>query len=158
MISIGDSIPAAAITVISNDGQENVSADAFFAGKKVVLFALPGAFTPTCSEAHLPSFVVSADDILGKGVDAIACLSVNDSFVMKAWQDNSNAEKLTMIADGGAALTKAMGLVLETGDFGGTRSQRYSMIVEDGKVTQLNVEEGGGYEVSGADTILSQLG
>lgn len=157
MISVGDSIPAATITVISKDGQDNVSASDFFAGKKVVMFALPGAFTPTCSEAHLPGFVVKYDDIVAKGVDAVACLSVNDAFVMKAWQANQNAENLVMIADGGAALTKAMDLVLDTGDFGGVRSIRYSMIVDDGKVTHLNLEEGGGYEVSDADTILSQL-
>ena len=156
MIKVGDSIPAAAITVISKDGQDNVSAADYFAGKKVVLFALPGAFTPTCSEAHLPSFVVKYDDIIAKGVDLVACLSVNDAFVMKAWQEKQNAENIAMIADGGAALTKAMDLVLDTADFGGIRSQRYSMIVDNGVVTHLNVEEGG-FEVSDADTVLSQL-
>ncbi len=156
MIKVGDSIPAATITVISKDGQDNVSAADFFAGKKAVLFALPGAFTPTCSEAHLPGFVVKYDDIIAKGVDTVACLSVNDSFVMKAWQDNQNAENIDMIADGGGALTKAMDLVLETGDFGGTRSQRYSMVIDNGVVTHLNVEEGG-FEVSDADTVLGQL-
>ncbi len=156
MIKVGDSIPAANITVISKAGQDSVSADSFFAGKKVVLFALPGAFTPTCSEAHLPGFVVKYDDIIAKGVDEVACLSVNDSFVMKAWQDAQNAENLVMIADGGAALTKAMDLVLDTSDFGGIRSQRYSMIVDNGVVTHLNVEDGG-FEVSDADTALSQL-
>jgi peroxiredoxin len=157
MIKIGDTIPDATITVIDNSGQNNVSASEYFAGKKAVLFALPGAFTPTCSETHLPGFVVQHDEIKAKGVDVIACLSVNDSFVMKAWQNTQNAEHLAMVADGGGALTKAMDLVLDTGDFGGTRSRRYSMIIEDGKVTHLNLEEGGGYEVSGADTILSQL-
>ena len=157
MISVGDSIPAATITVITKDGQDNISADDFFAGQKVVLFALPGAFTPTCSEAHLPSFVAKHDDIKAKGVDSVACLSVNDAFVMKAWQTAQSAENLTMIADGGGALTQAMDLVLSTGDFGGDRSQRYSMIVDNGTITHLNVEEGGGYEVSDADTILKQL-
>jgi peroxiredoxin len=157
MIKIGDAIPDATITVIDKNGQNNVPANQYFANKKAVLFALPGAFTPTCSETHLPGFVVQYDDIIAKGVDAIACLSVNDSFVMKAWQDAQNAENLAMIADGGGALTEAMGLILDTGDFGGTRSRRYSMIIDDGKITQLNLEEGGGYEVSGADTILSQL-
>lgn len=156
MIKVGDSIPAANITVISKSGQENVSAADYFAGKKAVLFALPGAFTPTCSEAHLPGFVVKYDDIIAKGVDTVACLSVNDSFVMKAWQDAQNAENIDMIADGGAALTKAMDLVLDTADFGGTRSQRYSMIIDNGVVTHLNVEDGG-FEVSDADTALSQL-
>lgn len=158
MISVGDSIPPAAITVINQTGQENVSADSYFAGKKVVLFALPGAFTPTCSEAHLPGFVVNFDNIKAKNVDEVACLSVNDAFVMKAWQSAQNAENITMIADGGAALTRAMDLVLDTADFGGIRSQRYSMIIDDGTVTHLNVEPGSGFEVSDADTIVSQLG
>lgn len=157
MIKVGDSIPAAGITVINSEGQESIAASAFFADKKAVLFALPGAFTPTCSEAHLPGFIVNYDDIAAKGVDVVACLSVNDSFVMKAWRDSQNAENITMIADGGAALTKELGLVLDTSDFGGIRSQRYSMIIDNGVVTHLNVEEGGGFEVSGADTILSQL-
>ncbi len=157
MIEVGNAIPDATITVINAEGQDNVSAVDFFAGKKVVLFALPGAFTPTCSEAHLPGFVVEFDAIKATGVDTVACLSVNDAFVMKAWQDAQNAEHLTMIADGGGALTKAMDLVLDTGDFGGVRSRRYSMIVDDGKVTHLNLEEGGGFEVSDAKTILSQL-
>ncbi len=158
MAKVGDKIPNAEITVIDKDGQNNVAANNYFAGKKVVLLALPGAFTPTCSEAHLPGFVVSYDDIIAKGVDAVACLSVNDAFVMKAWQEQQNAEHIAMIADGGAALTKALDLVLDTAGFGGIRSQRYSMIVEDGEIKSLNVEEGGGFEVSGADTILKQLG
>ena len=157
MIQVGESIPSAKITVISKDGQESVAASDFFAGKKVVMFALPGAFTPTCSEAHLPGYVVKYDDIIAKGVDSVACLSVNDSFVMKSWQDAQNADNLVMIADGGAILTKELGLVLNTGDFGGIRSQRYSLIVDDGTVTALNVEEGGGFEVSDAETILNQL-
>ncbi|MFT4636349.1 MAG: peroxiredoxin [Arenicella sp.] len=156
MIKVGDSIPAASITVITKSGQDNVSAADYFAGKKAVLFALPGAFTPTCSEAHLPGFVVKYDDIIAKGVDLVACLSVNDAFVMKAWQNAQNAEHLEMIADGGATLTKAMDLVLDTADFGGIRSQRYSMIIDNGKVTHLNVEKDG-FEVSDADTILGQL-
>lgn len=158
MAKVGDKIPNAEITVIDKDGQNNVAANNYFAGKKVVLLALPGAFTPTCSEAHLPGFVVHYDDIAAKGVDAVACLSVNDAFVMKAWQEQQNAENIAMIADGGAALTKALDLVLDTAGFGGIRSQRYSMIVEDGEIKTLNVEEGGGFEVSGADTILEQLG
>ncbi len=157
MIKVGDAIPSTSITVINKEGQDSVPAADFFAGKKVVLFAVPGAFTPTCSEAHLPSFVVKYDDIAAKGVDAVACLSVNDSFVMTSWQTAQNAENLTMIADGGAALTKEMGLVLDTADFGGVRSLRYSMIVDNGTVTHLNLEEGGDYKVSDADTVLSQL-
>jgi peroxiredoxin len=156
MIKVGDSIPAANIPVISKRGQDSVSAAEYFAGKKAVLFALPGAFTPTCSEAHLPGFVVKYDDIIAKGVDLVACLSVNDSFVMKAWQATQNAENIDMIADGGAALTNAMDLVLNTADFGGIRSQRYSMIVDNGIVTHLNVEKDG-FEVSDAETVLGQL-
>lgn len=157
MIQVGDAIPNASITVIDSDGQNNISASEYFAGKKAVLLALPGAFTPTCSATHLPGYVVAYDDISAKGVDFVACLSVNDAFVMKAWQDTQNAENIAMIADGGGALTKAMDLVLETGDFGGTRSCRYSMIIDDGKITHLNLEEGGDFKVSGADTILTQL-
>lgn len=156
MIKVGDSIPAANITVISKSGQDSLSAADYFAGKKAVLFALPGAFTPTCSEAHLPGFVVKYDDIIAKGVDIVACLSVNDSFVMKAWQAAQNAENIDMIADGGAALTSAMDLVLNTADFGGIRSKRYSMIIDNGIVTHLNVEKEG-FEVSDAETVLSQL-
>jgi peroxiredoxin len=156
MIKVGDSIPAASITVISKSGQDSVSAADYFAGKKAVLFALPGAFTPTCSEAHLPGFVVKYDDIIAKGVDLVACLSVNDAFVMKAWQAAQNAENIDMIADGGAALTTSMDLVLNTADFGGIRSQRYSMIIDNGIVTHLNVEKEG-FEVSDAETVLSQL-
>jgi len=158
MIKVGDNIPASSITVINKDGQETIAAADFFANKKAVLFALPGAFTPTCSEAHLPGYVVNYDAIIAKGVDVVACLSVNDSFVMKSWQTAQNAENLTMIADGGAALTKALGLVLDTADFGGIRSQRYSMIIDNGVVTHLNAEEGGGFEVSGAEALLEQLG
>ncbi|NND00229.1 MAG: redoxin family protein [Gammaproteobacteria bacterium] len=157
MIQVGDTIPDIEITVIDKSGQKNISALEYFSGKKAVLLALPGAFTPTCSETHLPGFVVHYDDIIDKGVDLVACLSVNDAFVMKAWQEGQNAENIAMIADGGAALTKAMDLVLETGDFGGTRSRRYSMVIDDGKLTQLNLEEGGDFKVSGADTVLAQL-
>lgn len=157
MISIGKEIPAVNVTVVTPEGQETVSANELFAGKKVVLFAVPGAFTPTCSAHHLPGFVVLADDIKAKGVDLIACISVNDAFVMKIWGEQQNAEAITMIADGGAAFTKALGLTMETGDFGGTRSQRYAMIIEDGKVTTLNIEEPKQFEVSKAEAILAVL-
>lgn len=157
MIQVGDALPSATITVIDKDGQSNVAANEYFAGKKAVLFAVPGAFTPTCSETHLPGFVVHYDEIIAKGVDLVACLSINDSFVMKSWQQDQNAEHITMIADGGGALTKELDLVLDTGDFGGLRSRRYSMIIDDGNITQLNLEEGGDFKVSGADTILQQL-
>ncbi|MBT3146809.1 peroxiredoxin [Neptunomonas phycophila] len=157
MISIGSEIPAVNVTVVTPEGQEAVVASELFAGKKVVLFAVPGAFTPTCSAHHLPGYVVLADEIKAKGVDMIACISVNDAFVMKTWGEQQNAEAITMIADGGAAFTKALGLTMETGDFGGTRSQRYAMIIEDGKVTTLNVEEPKQFEVSKAETILAAL-
>ncbi len=157
MIQVGDTIPEVEVTVIDESGQQTVSAAKYFAGKKAVIFALPGAFTPTCSEAHLPGYVVNVDDMKSKGVDVVACLSVNDSFVMSAWQKNQNAEHIAMIADGNAAFTKAVDLVLDTGAFGGVRSQRYSMIIDDGKVTSLNVEPGKELTVSDAKTALSQL-
>lgn len=157
MIAVGDSIPAVNLTLVTADGDEVRSADAVFAGKKVVLFALPGAFTPTCSRAHLPGFVVNADTIKAKGVDMIACLSVNDAFVMRAWGEQQNAEALTLLADGGGAFTRALGLEMDTGDFGGLRSQRYAMIVEDGTVTHLNVEQPKSFEVSSAEAVLALL-
>ncbi|MCW8886513.1 MAG: peroxiredoxin [Motiliproteus sp.] len=157
MIKVGDRIPSAAITQVNDSGQDMVTSDQFFAGKKVVLFSVPGAFTPTCSEAHLPGFVVMADQILAKGVDEIACLAVNDAFVMKAWREAQNAEAITMIADGGAGFTQALGLEMKTGDFGGIRSQRFAMIVEDGIVTLLNVEPPKSFEVSKAEVILAAL-
>ncbi|MEE4243996.1 MAG: peroxiredoxin [Kangiellaceae bacterium] len=157
MIKVGDKLPDVSFQLLNDDGASTPSTSDLFAGKKVVLFAVPGAFTPTCSQAHLPGFVVQADKIKAKGVDSIICLSVNDSFVMKAWGDASNAEDIIMLADGGAAFSKAIGLSMETGDFGGVRSQRYSMIVDDGTVTQLNIEEPQSFEVSNAETILEQL-
>jgi glutaredoxin/glutathione-dependent peroxiredoxin len=158
-IGVGDKIPAGALATMGAEGPGPVTTDDLFGGKKVVLFAVPGAFTPTCSAQHLPGFVEKADAIKAKGVDTIACLSVNDVFVMDAWgKDQSTAGKVEMLADGSAALTKEMGTVLDLTDRGlGVRSSRYSMIVEDGTVTQINLEEGGGFEVSDADTILSQL-
>ena len=157
MIQVGDKIPSATLSLFGENGPENVDAAELFAGKKVVLFALPGAFTPTCSAAHLPGYVVAADDFKAKGVDMIACLSVNDAFVMKSWGESQNADNITMIADGGAAFTKAVDLVLDTGDFGGIRSQRYAMVIDNGTVTALNVEEAGQFEVSNAETLLSAL-
>ncbi len=157
MIKVGDKLPAEEITVINKDGNQSVAANSYFAGKKVVLIAVPGAFTPTCSETHLPSYVVNYDDIVAKGVDEVACLSVNDAFVMTSWQKAQNAENITMVADGGGAFTKALGVDLDTGGFGGVRSTRYSMIIEDGTVTTINMEEGTGYDVSGAETVLEQL-
>lgn len=128
-----------------------------FANKKVVMFAVPGAFTPTCSVAHLPGYVVSADELKAKGVDAIICLAVNDAFVMSAWGKSQNAENLMMLADGDGSYTKALGLEMDTAAFGGIRSQRYSMIIENGVVTSLNIEKPQEFEISNAETIIDQL-
>ena len=157
MISVGDNIPSANIAISKSDDTSNTTSTEFFKGKKVVLFALPGAFTPTCSQSHLPGYVTLFDEFVKKGVDTVACLSVNDSFVMQAWGRDQNAENITMIADGGAAFTNALGLQMDTADFGGVRSQRYAMIVDDGKVILLNVEAAGEFEVSKAETVLEAL-
>ncbi len=157
MIQKGEKVPAVKISAVSNGEVSNLGLDELVAGKKVVLFALPGAFTPTCSASHLPGYVVNADQILAKGADMIACLSVNDAFVMKAWAEAQNAEQLTMIADGGAELTQAFGLAMETGSFGGVRSQRYAMIIDQGVVTELKIEAPKQFEVSSAETILKLL-
>ena len=157
MIKQGDTLPVVNITVIDADGQNVLASNDYFANKKVVLFAVPGAFTPTCSATHLPGYVVNVDEIKAKGVDAVACLSVNDSFVMSAWQTAQNAEQIAMIADGGAHFTQALGLQMDTADFGGVRSQRYSMIVDNGVVTQLNIEAPKAFAVSDAQTMLLQL-
>ncbi len=158
-IKVGDKVPAATLKVMGEKGPQDLTTDALFSGKKVVLFAVPGAFTPTCSAAHLPSFVVNADKIKAKGVDTIVCLAVNDAFVMDAWGKAQNAEELVMAADGNGEFTKAVGLELDGSGFGlGHRSQRYAMIVDNGKVTALNVEKGGAYEVSSAEAILKALG
>ena len=134
------------------------SRDDLFAGKKVVLFAVPGAYTPTCSMAHLPGFVVKADEIFAKGVDSIVCLSVNDVFVMDAWGQDKNAEALVMAADGNGDFTKAVGLELDATGFGmGVRSQRYAMVVDDGVVSSLHVEAPGKFEVSSAEAVLGAL-
>lgn len=157
MISVGDNIPSANIAVATSDKQTNTTSSELFAGKKVVLFALPGAFTPTCSKSHLPGYVTLYDEFVKKGVDMVACLSVNDAFVMQAWGRDQNAENITMIADGGAAFTNSLGLQMDTADFGGVRSQRYAMVIDDGKVTILNVEAASEFEASKAETILDAL-
>lgn len=158
-IAVGDKIPSSTLTTMTADGPGPVSTDEFFAGKKVVLFAVPGAFTPTCSAKHLPGFIEQADEILAKGVDAIACMSVNDVFVMHAWGKDAGVEdKVVMLADGNGDFTKELGLELDGRGFGmGVRSQRFAVIVEDGTVTELNIEEPGAFQVSSANHILSQL-
>ncbi|MBC5832877.1 peroxiredoxin [Vibrio metschnikovii] len=157
MIKQGQSLPAVTLSQLTADGMVNHNVQELFAGKKVVLFAVPGAFTPTCSEAHLPGYVVHADTFKAKGVDLIACVAVNDAFVMKAWGEAQNASELLMLADGDASFTKALGLEMDTAGFGGIRSQRYAMIIEDGVVTTLNVEEAKTFEASKAETLLALL-
>ena len=157
-IQEGDKLPEATLHMMQEGKPTPVTTADLFGGKKVVLFAVPGAFTPTCSQAHLPGYVVNADAIKGKGVDSIICLSVNDAFVMGAWGDSANAEELQMVGDGNGEFTQAMGLEMDGSGFGlGTRSQRYAMIVEDGTVTKLAVEAPGQFEVSAAEAILAAL-
>ena len=158
-IQVGDKVPSTTLQHMTDSGPADISSDELFAGKKVVLFALPGAFTPTCSAKHLPGFVQQAEAIKAKGVDTIACLSVNDAFVMGAWgKDQGVGDKVLMLADGSADLTKALGLELDLNNRGfGLRSQRYAMIVDDGVVTAVNVEQGNEFKVSSAETILAAL-
>lgn len=157
-IKVGDKIPAATLKVMGAEGPEDITTDAIFSGKKVILFAVPGAFTPGCSAVHLPGYVVNADKIKAKGVDTIACISVNDAFVMGAWGQAQNAEELLMLADGNAAFTSLLGLELDASGFGlGVRSQRYAMIVEDGTVTALNIEPNPGVDVSTAEKMMELL-
>ena len=158
-ISVGDKVPAVTFKTMGSAGPENLEASDFFGGKKIVLFAVPGAFTPTCSAKHLPGFVNKAADLKAKGVDTIACVSVNDAFVMDAWgQDQNVGDKVMMLADGSADLAKALGQVLDLTDRGmGVRSGRYAMIVDNGTVSEMLVEEPGAFEVSSAEYVMGQL-
>ena len=157
-LKVGDKLPQGSFTKMGQSGPEAVSTDALFSGKKVVLFAVPGAFTPACNDTHLPGFVVHCDAIKAQGIDAIACMAVNDVFVMDAWGQAKNAEHLMMVGDGNGAFTGAMGLEMDGSGFGmGSRSQRYAMIVEDGTVKKLAVEAPGKLEVSAAEAILESL-
>ena len=158
-IKMGDKIPAATFKVMTADGTGEMTSEGIFNGRKVVLFAVPGAFTGTCTKAHMPSFLANFDAIKAKGVDMIACTSVNDVDVMNAWAKSTGAEgKIVMLADGNATFAKAVGLEKDfTKSDMGLRSSRYSMIVENGVVKQLNVENKSGVNLSGAETILSQL-
>lgn len=158
-IQPGEKIPSVTLKLASPDGIRDVTTDELFAGKKVVLFAVPGAFTPTCSAKHLPGFVAQADAFRAKGADAIVCLSVNDAFVMGAWgKDQKVADRVLMVADGSADLTRALGLELDGTKFGmGVRSQRYAAIVENGVVAQLFVEAPMKFEVSSAEAVLRHL-
>lgn len=157
-VQVGDKIPHADLTIATTDGPQPTTSQDYFAGKKVALFAVPGAFTPTCSARHLPSFVDKAADLKAKGVDEIACISVNDPFVMAAWNERDGSQDITMLADGNGAFTEALGLDFDGSRFGmGKRSQRYSMVVNDGVVEQLNVEAPGEYKASSAEHMLEQL-
>jgi glutaredoxin/glutathione-dependent peroxiredoxin len=158
-IAVGEKIPSAKLKTMTAEGPKDISTDDIFNGKKVVLFAVPGAFTPTCSAKHLPGFVEKAAEIKGKGVDTIACLAVNDAFVMGAWGKAQNTgDKVLMLADGAAAFTKQLGLDLDlTGPGMGVRSKRYAMVVDNGTVKALQVEAPGAFEVSSADAILKAL-
>jgi peroxiredoxin len=158
-IKVGDSVPSASLKHMTADGMQTITTDQLFKGKKVVLFALPGAFTPTCSAKHLPGFVQNAETIKGKGVDTIACLSVNDAFVMNAWgKDQKVGDKVMMLADGNGDFSKAVGLTMDGTGYGmGLRAQRYAMVVQDGVVKALNVEAPGAFEVSSAEAILKAL-
>lgn len=158
-IKVGDKIPSATLMQMKSGAPQPVKTMDFFSGKKVVVFALPGAFTPTCSAKHLPGFVQHADDLKRKGVDAIACVSVNDAFVMGAWGEQQKVgDKVAMLADGNGDFTKALGLEMNASKFGmGTRSQRFAMVVDDGVVKTLNVEEPGAFSVSSAEHVLKQL-
>ena len=159
-IKVGDSLPAdLKLKEMGEGGPKDVSVGELFKGKRVVLFAVPGAFTPTCSMKHLPGFLEQASAIKAKGVDDVVCLSVNDAFVMGAWGNANNARgKVRMLADGNGDFTKAVGLSLDASGFGmGTRSQRYAMVVKDGRVEQLFVEPGPGLTVSSAEAVLSKL-
>ncbi|MDN3520160.1 peroxiredoxin [Halomonas ramblicola] len=156
-IATGDRIPDVTLKTNGPDGPQDISTGELFAGKKVVLFAVPGAFTPGCSNTHMPGFVVNADKILAKGVDTIACLSVNDAFVMGAWQKDQNAQAITMLADGNAELTRALGLEKDATAGGmGLRCKRFAMIVDDGVVKTLGIDEKG-VASSSAETVLEQL-
>lgn len=157
MIQVGDKVPAVNVGVIRNGETQTEAMDTLCAAKKVVLFAVPGAFTPTCSAKHLPGFVEAYQQFTDKGVDLVACLSVNDSFVMAAWAADQQAGDITMLADGGAELTEALGLEMQSGSFGGVRSRRYAMIIEDGVVTELAVEAPKEFTVSSAEAMLARL-
>ena len=157
MISEGATLPEFSFNRLLKDEMAHPHTNDLFKDKRVVMFAVPGAFTPTCSETHLPGYVAMADKIKAKGVDHIICLSVNDAFVMAAWGRAHNADEIIMLADGNGKFTQAIGLDMDTDNFGGIRSLRYSMLVEDGIVKKLNVEDPGRFEVSDAQTMLNQL-
>lgn len=157
-IQVGDKIPEAVLTVMSDDGPKPLTTSDWFGGRRVVLFSVPGAFTPTCSARHLPGFIDHAEEIKSKGVDAIGCTAVNDVFVMDAWRRNAGAAGIDMLADGNAEFAEAVGLDMDASTFGmGRRGQRFAMIADDGVVTHLFVESPGEFRVSSAEHVLTQL-
>jgi peroxiredoxin len=157
-IQVGDRIPDVPMALATPEGPQPTSSGEYFAGKRIALFAVPGAYTPTCSARHLPSYVEKASDLKAKGIDEVACTSVNDAFVMGAWGRDDGSEDITMLADGNGDFANAVGLTMDGSKFGmGTRSQRYSMVVNDGVVEQLNVEAPGEYKASSAEHMLEQL-
>lgn len=157
-IQVGDRLPDVPLTIASADGPKPTTSGEFFKGRRIALFAVPGAFTPTCSARHLPSYVEKARELKSKEIDEIACISVNDPFVMAAWGERDGSDDIVMLADGNGAFAEAVGLVMDGTKFGmGVRSQRYSMIVNDGVVEQLNVEAPGEYRASSAEHMLDQL-
>ena len=157
-ISVGDKLPEVNLVKATESGPEQISSSEYFAGKKVALFSVPGAFTPTCSARHLPGYVDKAKELKAKGVDEIAATAVNDAFVMGAWNKAAGSEHITMLADGNGDFAEALGLTMDGSGFGmGTRGQRYSMVVEDGVVKELNVEAPGDFSVSSAEYMLGQL-
>jgi peroxiredoxin len=157
-INVGDKLPKTTLVKATDTGPEAVDSQNYFAGRRVALFAVPGAFTPTCSAKHLPGFVEKAEDLKAKGIDEIVCTSVNDPFVLGAWSKSADATDVTMLADGNGDFAEALGLTMDGSKFGmGKRSQRYSMIVNDGVVEQLNVEAPGEFKVSSAEHLLGNL-
>ena len=158
-VAVGDKVPAAVLMKMTDAGPAPVTTEALFGGRTVALFSVPGAFTPTCSAKHLPGYITHAGDIKARGIDEIVCISVNDVFVMGAWGKNANVgENVTMLADGNGDFVKALGLTMDGSKFGmGLRGQRFSMLVKDGKVAALNIEEPGAFKVSSAEHLLEQL-
>ncbi len=158
-IAVGDKIPSGTLTKVTEAGPEAVSTDEYFAGRKVALFSVPGAFTPTCSAKHLPGFVERADELKAKGIDEIACTAVNDAFVMGAWGKGAGVDgRVTMLADGNGDFARSVGLTLDGSKFGmGERGQRYAMVINDGTVERLDVEAGGEFRVSSADYMLEHI-
>ena len=157
-IKVGDRVPSTTFVKPTENGPEQVSSDEYFAGRKVALFSVPGAFTPTCSARHLPGYVDNAEALKAKGVDEIACTAVNDAFVLGAWGKGANADGVTMLADGNGEFAKAVGLEMDGSKFGmGTRGQRFSMLVNDGVVEQLHVEAPGEFKVSSAEHLIEHL-